>query len=144
MEISIMIRRGVDYTTGKLKYVLLKDLDCGDLYRDVTVDSEYIKIDKEGNIKLLQGYTWNGTNCFWDFEKDQHAVALHDALYYLMKHQVLDIRYRKMSDNFLRRMLKKDWKCKNIYLRALHHLRIDLMYFAVRLFGGLVIRFGKK
>ena len=92
------------------------------------IDTEYIKLDAAGNLSLKEGYAWDGpsgpTIDTLDFMR---GSLIHDALYQLMRDNLLDHdNYREAADMTLRAICRED---------GMSALRAWWVYHGVRLFG---------
>lgn len=73
-------------------------------------------------------YAWDGASGpTWDDKTNMRASLVHDALYQLMREELLDRKHRKYADELFRKMCIEDGMGK---FRAWYYYR------AVRIFGA--------
>lgn len=74
------------------------------------IETDYISLDMNGLLIIKKGYAWDGPSGLApDTRNFMRASLVHDALYQLMRYQVLDrTQYRKRSDKLLQTMCKED------------------------------------
>ena len=93
------------------------------------INTDYIKLDTEGNITLTKGYAWDGpSGPTIDTLTFMRGSLIHDALYQLMREEFLDNKlYRKTADIILRKICRED---------GMWFLRAWWVYAGVRLFAN--------
>ncbi len=77
---------------------------------------EWLEIDINGILTIKRGYCWDGASGpTWDTDNCKRASLVHDALYQLMRMEVLARGYRKHADRLFYNILREDgmW-----YIRA--------------------------
>ncbi len=99
-----------------------------DIRPPAAIDTEYVDLDENGKLTLQAGYAWDGpsgpTIDTLDFMR---GSLVHDALYQLMRENLLDRRvYREPADRILQNLCKED---------GMSALRAWGVYQAVRLFA---------
>jgi hypothetical protein len=94
----------------------------------LNINTEYIKLDTDGNITLTKGYAWDGpSGPTIDTLTFMRGSLIHDALYQLMREEFLDHKiYRKTADVILRKICRED---------GMWFLRAWWVYVGVRLFA---------
>jgi len=92
------------------------------------ITSEFIDLDAEGNLLVKKGYAWDGpSGPVEDTKKNLRASLVHDALYQLMRNELLVSRtHRKAADEEFRRICKMD---------GVSARRASTYYKALRKFG---------
>ncbi len=95
---------------------------------DNDIESEYIVLSNEGNIIIKKGYAWDGpSGPTIDTLNFMRGSLVHDALYQLMREEMLDNNtYRESADKLLQQMCKAD---------GMNSIRAWWVYQGVR-FGG--------
>lgn len=82
----------------------------------------------QGTLRILKHYAWDGASGpTWDDKTNMRASLVHDALYQLMRENLLDRKFRKYADQLFRDMCIQDGMGK---FRAWYY------YQAVRIFGA--------
>jgi len=98
------------------------------IYPDVHIESKFGFLYPNGNIEIFEGFMWDGCSGPTIATKStRRAGMVHDFLYYLMRHGLLEQHQRKQADNVFRRILLED-KC--LWLRAWGYFK------AVRMFAA--------
>ena len=94
----------------------------------IGIDTEYIKLDKEGNLTINKGYAWDGpSGPTIDTKTSMRGSLVHDAFYQLMRERLLDNDgYRETADRILQNICKED---------GMWSLRAWWVYQGVRLFA---------
>ena len=74
------------------------------------IDFDYIILSSEGIISIKKGYAWDGpSGPTIDTLNFMRGSLVHDALYQLMREQILDKdTYREQADKLLQEMCKED------------------------------------
>lgn len=84
------------------KYQLKKDISIQTRIKGVSCKTTYIELYKNGLLRIITGYAWNGSN----WSSDKHAMIaslVHDALYQLMRLGLLSrTAFRKSADALYR------------------------------------------
>ena len=62
-----------------------------------TIDELFVTFSSN-SVKLLRGYTWNGSNLVGDTPATLRASALHDAWWQAMKHGLYSCESREKAD----------------------------------------------
>lgn len=119
---SIRYKSGYKYQLHADHYHVL-DFSTGDF-----VGNDYIKLDPTGEMRIIRGYAWDGpSGLSIDTANFMRGSLVHDALYQLMRENLLDnLAYRELADKTLRQICVTD---------GMSRLRSWYVYHAVRLFG---------
>ncbi|NMP16319.1 DUF1353 domain-containing protein [Thalassotalea sp. Y01] len=98
--------------------------------KDVESPSGYIKLSATGALVIKKGYAWDGpSGPTIDSKNFMRGSLVHDALYQLMREQLLDnTNTREAADRLLQDMCKQD---------GMSSLRAWLVYLGLRLGGNL-------
>ena len=93
------------------------------------VDANFLKLDLMGNLRIVEGYAWDGpSGPTIDTPDFMRGSLVHDALYQLMQEGYLDEAiWRETADKLLRQICLED---------GMWHARAEYVYQGVRLFGG--------
>lgn len=114
----------MDYKKRKKpKYNLHKDetfnIECkpyGITIKDGALKgNKFMSFDQNGNLTIKQGYSWDGpSGPTIDTKNFMRGSLVHDALYQLMREQVIPQSKRLPADKLLRDICKKDgmWKIR--------------------------------
>lgn len=90
--------------------------------------SGYMSINTGGLLSINKGYAWDGpSGPSIDTPDFMRGSLVHDALYQLMREQVLSITRRNEVDILLREMCRED---------GMSWIRSEVMYWAVHTFAG--------
>lgn len=91
------------------------------------IDTHFIRLTAEGNLTLARSYAWDGATGVPDIPSMIRASLVHDALYQLMRHDLLDLgAYRKQADQLMRQLCVED---------GMNPLLANAAYVSVRLLG---------
>lgn len=70
-------------------------------------EGQFLSIDINGVLTIKSGYCWDGASGpTWDTNNSKKPSLVHDALYQLMRHEVLSRGYRKHADKLFYDMLR--------------------------------------
>ena len=100
----------IEYRSG-YKYQLASDYSMKTNIKPVKdIDTRYIKLNKNGNLAIAEGYAWDGpSGPVIDTEENMRASLVHDALYQLMRHRKMTVKaYREKADKLFRKMCIED------------------------------------
>jgi hypothetical protein len=118
------------------KYQLTETLETriGFLPPD-NIDTEFILLRTTGQIITKKYYAWDGASgpCP-DVKRVMKASLIHDALYQLMRLNLLDRRYRQAADLELKRFCLQ---------AGMHKFWANLIYWGVRIFASKGVK-GEK
>lgn len=96
------------------------------------VTGKYLEIDGSGNLKIKNGYSWDGpSGPTIDTKNFMRGSLIHDALYQLMREKNIGQDQRIKADKILRKVCKEN---------DMSDIRAWYVYQAVRIAGG---RFAK-
>lgn len=117
----------IGYKSG-FKYQLVRTY-C--VYVDILnldISTKYLRLTPDGWLTIYSGYCWDGpSGPTIDTKTFMRAALVHDALYQLMRMEILPIEARKHVDELLYKMCRED---KMIWIRA------QWVYRGVRLGAG--------
>lgn len=90
------------------------------------VETDYLTLLPNGYLTIKRGYAWDGASGALDTKSTDRGSLVHDALYQLMRLNLVDRRFKPAADNLYRQLCIEDgmWK-----IRAAWHIE------ALRLFG---------
>jgi len=103
----------IEYNSG-YKYQLKKTYTLEiEIKPSSPIDTEYIKLDTDGNLTMMEGYAWDGpSGPTIDTLTFMRGSLVHDALYQLMREKKLDHdTYREAADRLLQKICKEDGMC---------------------------------
>jgi len=86
----------------KYRFTLAEDVLVETGILNYAFESDYLKLDKQGNLVMKNRYAWDGATGAKDTRAFIFPSALHDALYQLIRLNVLPTRYRAYADRLLR------------------------------------------
>jgi hypothetical protein len=114
---------------GGYKYQLKETYTVSiDIKPLVSIDTEYIGLDTNGNMTMSRGYAWDGpSGPTIDTLTFMRGSLIHDALNQLMREKYLDHNvYREPADRILQKICRED---------GMWCLRAWWVYHGVRLFA---------
>lgn len=92
------------------------------------IDTEFITLTSGGILAIRAGYAWDGpSGPTFDTKSFMRGSLVHDALYQLMRLELLSSDYRDDADRLLRKMCRED---------GMNRLRAFFVYRAVRRFAS--------
>ena len=100
------------------KYQLAEDYK---IQTNISVEKDhvldYLFISADGLLKIRSGYAWDGASGpTYDTKNSMRGSLVHDALYQLMRFDIVPDTWRHYSDNLLRDMMIEDgmfkWRAK--------------------------------
>lgn len=99
-----------------------------DIKPEVDIKTGYIDLSKDGQLFIKKSYAWDGpSGPTFDTKNFMRGSLVHDALYQLMRNELLDKEvHRKYADILLKDMCKED---------GMSSIRAWWVYRAVRAFG---------
>ena len=95
---------------GGFKYQLVEDykVQVGILL-DYIIQTDFIRLDRDGFLTILKGYAWDGpSGPTIDTKNFMRGSLVHDALYQLMRMDLLTPSWRDEVDKLLRTMCRMD------------------------------------
>ncbi len=110
----------------KYKYQLAEDEIRQIDIKGLRVETPFIELWFNGEMKIKKGYAWNGSNWSIDY-KSITASAFHDAGYQLMRIGGVDIDFRQHFDLLYRDILLE---------KGLVRFHANFRYNMLRAFGG--------
>jgi hypothetical protein len=96
---------------GGYKYQLASDYSIKTgIKPQKEVDDKFIKLNKQGNLTIVEGYAWDGpSGPVVDTDQNMRASLVHDALYQLMRHRHLKVKEHKdKSDRLFKKICIED------------------------------------
>lgn len=129
-------------TITKYKYAVLDEVEYQtginiDVHRVSVYNSgrEYAAIERNGKLTIYPDYMWDGpSGPTIDTDNWMDASLVHDALYQMMRRNLIPFMFRKKADRLMRRMCIE---------AGMSRFRANYSYFFVRVFGAHRAR-GKK
>ncbi len=121
--------RGYIRYRSEYKYQLADDYKIEiPIQPSADIVTDFIELDREGELKVVKGYAWDGpSGPVIDTKENMRASLVHDALYQLMRHEKLNTRtHRKTADEIFRDLCKQD---------GVSSIRAGIYYKALRKFG---------
>ena len=91
-------------------------------------DSPFLSLSEQGLLTIKKGYSWDGASGpAIDTQNILKASLVHDALYQLMREEVLPQSSREQADRLLRQICLE---------HGMSNFRATYIYYGVRVFGG--------
>lgn len=92
------------------------------------IETNFIDLRLSGRLTVKIGYAWDGpSGPVVDTKQNLRASLVHDALYQLMRHELLSARrHRKAADRLFRQLCKED---------GVSSVKANLFYNALRRYG---------
>lgn len=98
----------------------------------VQTEDRYVGLVEDGWLTIAQWYAWDGASGpAFDTQSFMRASLVHDALYQLLREDLLPHAFRADADKLLRQVALED---------GMSRRRAWWCYTAVRCFGGRAIR----
>lgn len=97
------------------------------------VETDWVIVNGD-TVTVKKGYCWDGASCAIDTHSFMVSSLVHDALYQLMRLQIIPDSYRENADKILKDLCLKYGMSK---------IRANYVYVAVRLFGGKHLKLGE-
>ena len=125
------------YKSG-YKYILAETYACKISLTGLFARTDFITLDKNGNLVIKQNYAWDGATMFPDLEAVKRASLIHDALCQLIRLKVLPESVLEKVHNVFREIVQED-------IQALQLTEDIYKYLPDILYSGLVFlgTFGK-
>lgn len=102
------ISEQVHYKEG-YKYVLAEDFKFGTDLIGYEVITDYIDLQPNGVLTIRKGYAWDGASGpTIDTPSTYRGSLVHDALYQLMRMELLSLKFRGEVDDYLRFLCEED------------------------------------
>lgn len=114
----------IKYTKG-YKYQLYEPTKfITDVHPSNDIETNYLTLTTNGTLYISSGYAWDGASGpTIDSKSSMQASLVHDALYQLMRLELLDQKWRTQADQEFFNICVSDGMCK---------LRAKLWYLVVR------------
>lgn len=123
------------YRIDGYKYQLLEDysFETGfEIEAAVRAPGDWVRMSRAGRLRLKRGYAWDGpSGPALDTPDLMRGSLIHDALYQLMREELLPRRLRKAVDVLLWQICLAD---------GMSQRKADYVYHAVRTFGAPATR----
>ena len=122
-----MTTRGYIRYRSDYKYQLAESYSIDiPILPNADIKTDFIELDIIGQLTLKKGYAWDGpSGPVIDTEENMRGSLVHDALYQLMRNDLLKTRtYRKAADRIFRDLCKEDGVSgyrANVWYRALRN-----------------------
>ena len=101
------------------KYQLAKaEVTKTSIQPEETLTTEWLMLDTDGILTIEKGYAWDGpSGPTYDSRNSLRASLIHDALYQLIRLELLPPSHRRAADLDLDRILKEDgmWSLRRWY-----------------------------
>jgi len=99
-----------------------------------TITTPYLRLGTDGVLSINKGYAWDGpSGPTLDTLAFMRGSLVHDALYQLMRLEVLPLVYKRYADLLLQKHCLEDGMSK---------FRAGYVYLALRFFGGAAAKPG--
>lgn len=93
----------------RYKYQLVEAFTYDIGFEGHDIDHPYLKLDGEGKLTIAKYYAWDGASGpTIDTLNSMRASLVHDALYQLLRLELLPQELVKPADQLFRRMLRQD------------------------------------
>jgi len=120
----------------KYKYQLMENYELYIPIRNKIVSERFIKLCVDGLLIIKQGYAWDGpSGPTFDTLTFMRGSLVHDAIYQLIRLELLPLLYRKLADELLYSICLED---------GMNKFRAWYVYQSVRLFAGLCAKPGSQ
>ena len=120
---SIKYRKGYKYQLHE-DYIYSLDFDV-----PIDETQPFVQLQANNIMIIKEGYAWDGTSGgVPDTKRNLRASLIHDALYQLIRHQILDFKtHRDKSDRLFQKVCVKDGVWRFIAYTY---------YMGLKMFGG--------
>ena len=84
-----------------------------EIYPEEHINTNFIEMTGKGFLRVKRGYAWDGpSGPTFNTKSSMRGSLIHDALYQLMRMQLLDAKYRVVADEIIYNICVKDkmWK----------------------------------
>lgn len=125
------------YFQKGFKYQLIKDYSLNiNIQTEAEIVADFIKLSPNGLLMIKKGYAWDGASGpTIDTNNCLRGSLVHDVLYQLMRHQLVDLKHREYVDKLFESICIEDGMFK---------WRARLWYWAVRVFGKGTSRYADR
>lgn len=110
----------IKFTDG-YKYQLAEDYSLQTIITGYSIDTDFIRLTPYGLLIIKKGYAWDGASGpTWDTPSTFRGSLIHDALYQLMRLELIWQSNRIVADALLRDICIEDgmWKWRANYWYA--------------------------
>lgn len=113
----IEYKRGYKYQLNKTRKLPLMDHPpiAGSCCIEIPLQVSLVRDSDNTTLTIYKGYAWDGpSGPTWDSKTFMQASLVHDALYQLMRRELLGREWRKYADDLMRQMCLEDgmWKVR--------------------------------
>ena len=99
-----------------------------DIHPSDSIHTKYITLYKNGKLKILAGYASDGpSGPTVDTKSFMRGAIIHDALYQLLRMELLDMTWREPADRLLQKLIVED---------GMWQIRAWWVYQGLQLAGG--------
>ncbi len=117
---------------NKYKYKLHQDYVIDIHILGYEISTDYIELSKYGILIIKNGYCWDGpSGPTIDTVNFMRGSLVHDALYQLLRLQLLPLSCRKSADIIIKILCLQD---------GMSMFRVTYVYYCLRLFGGFFVK----
>lgn len=110
------------------KYTLFEDYPIQtDLRPPHAISTRFIDLDLDGLLTIKKNYAWDGASGAFDTKNIMWGSLVHDALYQLMREELISLEKREDVDWLLREICLED---------GMSRIRADWVYHGVDIFGA--------
>lgn len=122
----------IKYKKG-YKYQLYADYSIYvGIFPDTEIEAGYLKLTTDGVLHINKGYAWDGpSGPTWDSPSAMRGSLVHDALYQLMRLQLIGTEHRERADLLLTLICVED---------GMWQWRAEIWFRFVRLFAAPATR----
>lgn len=72
-------------------------------------ETEFLILDMKGVLLIKKGYAWDGASGpTWDTPTVKRASLVHDAIYQLMREEIISLKHRATADRLLKEIIIED------------------------------------
>lgn len=99
----------ISYKAG-YKYQLVQTYNVNiPIKPQAPVEMKYITLSTDGSMTMIDSYAWDGpSGPTIDTKNFMRGSLVHDALYQLMRLELLPLSYKEQADRLLRQMCRED------------------------------------
>lgn len=113
------------------KYQLAESMGVQtDLRPASNVRARWAELDMNGQLRVREGYAWDGASWTIDRKSNMRGGGIHDALYYLMRNGQLDRKHWREADLEYAKALREDGAWRITAAVDLHVLKIAAGHYA--------------
>jgi|LGOV01.1.fsa_nt_gb hypothetical protein len=120
------MKEQITYTKGYKYQLRDSHFTSVAIYPNEMIQTPYITLNSDGLLIIKKGYAWDGASgTTVDTKSAMRGPLVHDALYQLMRMELLDQKYRKQADIELYKRLIEDGMFKlraKVWLMAVRKL----------------------